>query len=204
MLIHACRIAGDGGGPARGLPQRAHREDPDSEGMHRSFADARPAVTAAPPSHCRTRRPRSRSCSTPRCVLSPRPCRVMSSLSRFRGGVVCDSAAPEADLPACSSRQILRSGMCCCSIPCSVRRPRPCVARGSRSFVDLSMARTATGGSAIKAVEVLKEHGVPEERIIFINLVRPSSPSLSSCIVPPVGVVLTVTCAALRSRHPRV
>ncbi len=30
----------------------------------------------------------------------------------------------------------------------------------------------ATGGSAIKAVEVLKEHGVPEERIIFVNLVR--------------------------------
>ena len=30
----------------------------------------------------------------------------------------------------------------------------------------------ATGGSAIKAVEVIKEHGVPEERIIFINLVR--------------------------------
>lgn len=30
----------------------------------------------------------------------------------------------------------------------------------------------ATGGSAIKAVEVLKEHGVPENRIIFINLVR--------------------------------
>ena len=30
---------------------------------------------------------------------------------------------------------------------------------------------SATGGSAIKAVEVLKEHGVPEERIIFINLV---------------------------------
>jgi uracil phosphoribosyltransferase len=29
----------------------------------------------------------------------------------------------------------------------------------------------ATGGSAIKAVEVLMEHGVPEERIIFINLV---------------------------------
>jgi uracil phosphoribosyltransferase len=32
----------------------------------------------------------------------------------------------------------------------------------------------ATGGSAIKAVEVLQEHGVPEERIIFINLI--SSP----------------------------
>jgi len=29
----------------------------------------------------------------------------------------------------------------------------------------------ATGGSAIKAVEVLKEHNVPEERIIFLNLI---------------------------------
>jgi uracil phosphoribosyltransferase len=29
----------------------------------------------------------------------------------------------------------------------------------------------ATGGSAIKAVEVLKEHGVAEDRIIFVNLV---------------------------------
>ncbi|KAH6899461.1 armadillo/beta-catenin/plakoglobin [Coprinopsis sp. MPI-PUGE-AT-0042] len=29
----------------------------------------------------------------------------------------------------------------------------------------------ATGGSAIKAVEVLIEHGVPEERIIFVNLI---------------------------------
>lgn len=29
----------------------------------------------------------------------------------------------------------------------------------------------ATGGSAIKAVEVLLSHGVPENRIIFINLV---------------------------------
>ncbi|PFH49145.1 hypothetical protein AMATHDRAFT_76374 [Amanita thiersii Skay4041] len=29
----------------------------------------------------------------------------------------------------------------------------------------------ATGGSAMKAVEVLIEHGVPEERIIFINLI---------------------------------
>jgi hypothetical protein len=35
----------------------------------------------------------------------------------------------------------------------------------------------ATGGSAIKAAEVLKESGVPEEKIIFINLVRPSLPS---------------------------
>ncbi|KAH7903458.1 uracil phosphoribosyltransferase-domain-containing protein, partial [Hygrophoropsis aurantiaca] len=29
----------------------------------------------------------------------------------------------------------------------------------------------ATGGSAMKAVEVLQEQGVPEDRIIFINLV---------------------------------
>lgn len=29
----------------------------------------------------------------------------------------------------------------------------------------------ATGGSAIKAVEVLIDHGVPQERIIFLNLV---------------------------------
>lgn len=29
----------------------------------------------------------------------------------------------------------------------------------------------ATGGSAMKAVEVLQEQGVPEERIIFINLI---------------------------------
>jgi len=30
---------------------------------------------------------------------------------------------------------------------------------------------TATGGSAIKAIEVLLDHGVPQERIIFLNLV---------------------------------
>ena len=35
----------------------------------------------------------------------------------------------------------------------------------------LNSVRLATGGSAIKAVEVLMEHGVPEERIIFVNLV---------------------------------
>ncbi|KAJ1554409.1 Uracil phosphoribosyltransferase, synthesizes UMP from uracil, partial [Cladochytrium tenue] len=29
----------------------------------------------------------------------------------------------------------------------------------------------ATGGSAIKAIEVLKENGVPEERILFVNLI---------------------------------
>ncbi len=29
----------------------------------------------------------------------------------------------------------------------------------------------ATGGSAVKAIEVLREAGVPEEKIIFINLI---------------------------------
>jgi uracil phosphoribosyltransferase len=35
----------------------------------------------------------------------------------------------------------------------------------------LTYRELATGGSAIKAVEVLLEHGVPEQRIIFVNLV---------------------------------
>lgn len=39
-------------------------------------------------------------------------------------------------------------------------------------WTDSGDPRTATGGSAIKAVEVLMEQGVPEERIIFVNLVR--------------------------------
>ena len=37
---------------------------------------------------------------------------------------------------------------------------------------DSTLKSAATGGSAMKAVEVLMEHGVPEDRIIFINLVR--------------------------------
>ena len=44
----------------------------------------------------------------------------------------------------------------------------------------LSIVLQATGGSAIKAVEVLMEHGVPEERIIFINLVSHSPARLST------------------------
>jgi len=41
-------------------------------------------------------------------------------------------------------------------------------------------ALKATGGSAIKAVEILKEQGVPEERIIFINLVSFVSRSIGT------------------------
>ncbi|KAJ3551847.1 hypothetical protein NP233_g13003 [Leucocoprinus birnbaumii] len=42
----------------------------------------------------------------------------------------------------------------------------------AQRYVLLLDPMLATGGSAIKAVEVLIEHGVPAERIIFINLVR--------------------------------
>ncbi|EAU82349.2 cytosine deaminase-uracil phosphoribosyltransferase fusion protein [Coprinopsis cinerea okayama7 len=45
---------------------------------------------------------------------------------------------------------------------------------GRRNDPTKTLLLQATGGSAIKAVEVLIEHGVPEERIIFINLI--SSP----------------------------
>jgi uracil phosphoribosyltransferase len=43
-----------------------------------------------------------------------------------------------------------------------------------RIYVSLlpNVCSLATGGSAMKAVEVLKEHNVPEDRIIFINLVK--------------------------------
>ncbi|KAF8655195.1 hypothetical protein AX16_003227 [Volvariella volvacea WC 439] len=44
----------------------------------------------------------------------------------------------------------------------------------AQRYVLLLDPMLATGGSAMKAVEVLMEHGVPEERIIFINLI--SSP----------------------------
>ncbi|OCH86023.1 PRTase-like protein [Obba rivulosa] len=44
----------------------------------------------------------------------------------------------------------------------------------------------ATGGSAAKAVEVIKEHGVPEERIIFINLVRATPCEQGPRAGPPV------------------
>lgn len=41
------------------------------------------------------------------------------------------------------------------------------------SQLSLTFLRTliATGGSAIKAIEVLLDHGVPQSRIVFLNLV---------------------------------
>jgi len=64
-----------------------------------------------------------------------------------------------------SSRKTLPLDTVSCSIPCSVTYAYVI------SVVAAFDAGIATGGSAIKAVEVLMEHGVPEQRIIFINLV---------------------------------
>lgn len=50
-------------------------------------------------------------------------------------------------------------------------------------FADITHPRPpqlATGGSVIKAIEVLLEHKVPEENIMFLNLVRRPSRALSS------------------------
>lgn len=60
----------------------------------------------------------------------------------------------------------------------------------------LSHVLSATGGSAIKAVEVLMEHGVPEERIIFVNLV-----SESPLHVTPGNLLLGWTLLDLRPRR---
>ena len=55
--------------------------------------------------------------------------------------------------------------MCFFSIPCLV------CPRANDRRLPTQARPTATGGSAMKAVEVIMEHGVPEDRIIFINLV---------------------------------
>ncbi|KZT53377.1 PRTase-like protein [Calocera cornea HHB12733] len=49
----------------------------------------------------------------------------------------------------------------------------------------------ATGGSAIKAVEVLQQAGVPEERIIFINLVAAPEGIHAFCSKHPTTRVIT-------------
>ncbi|TFK45468.1 PRTase-like protein [Heliocybe sulcata] len=49
----------------------------------------------------------------------------------------------------------------------------------------------ATGGSAIKAVDVLKEQGVPEERIIFINLISSPEGLKNFCTKFPQTRVIT-------------
>jgi len=49
----------------------------------------------------------------------------------------------------------------------------------------------ATGGSAMKAVEVLMEHGVPEERIIFVNLISAPEGLKNFCAKYPQLRVIT-------------
>ncbi|KAJ7911084.1 armadillo/beta-catenin/plakoglobin [Mycena leptocephala] len=49
----------------------------------------------------------------------------------------------------------------------------------------------ATGGSAMKAVEVLIEHGVPEDRIIFINLIASPEGLRTFCTKYPQLKVIT-------------
>ncbi|KDQ65144.1 hypothetical protein JAAARDRAFT_28795 [Jaapia argillacea MUCL 33604] len=49
----------------------------------------------------------------------------------------------------------------------------------------------ATGGSAIKAVEVLQEHGVPEDRIIFVNLISSPEGLRNFCSKFPLTRVIT-------------
>ncbi|KAF7984908.1 hypothetical protein HWV62_10923 [Athelia sp. TMB] len=49
----------------------------------------------------------------------------------------------------------------------------------------------ATGGSAMKAVEVLMEHGVPEDRIIFINLISSPEGLKTFCSKYPTLRVIT-------------
>jgi hypothetical protein len=66
-----------------------------------------------------------------------------------------------------SSHRTFKIAMCSFSILCLV-----CASVCINLWLTYSfMVCKATGGSAIKAVEVLMEHGVPEERMIFVNLV---------------------------------
>ncbi|GAA5896847.1 hypothetical protein JCM6882_005049 [Rhodosporidiobolus microsporus] len=59
----------------------------------------------------------------------------------------------------------------------------------------------ATGGSAIKAVEVLIDHGVPEERIIFLNLVScPEGLQAMYAAYPKVKVVTAWVDECLNDR----
>ncbi|KAF7297396.1 Uracil phosphoribosyltransferase [Mycena indigotica] len=55
----------------------------------------------------------------------------------------------------------------------------------------LGKGRVPTGGSAIKAIEVLMENGVPEERIIFINLISAPEGLRNFCGKYPLVKVIT-------------
>ncbi|KAJ8091241.1 Uracil phosphoribosyltransferase, synthesizes UMP from uracil [Marasmius tenuissimus] len=61
----------------------------------------------------------------------------------------------------------------------------------AKRYVLLLDPMLATGGSAMKAVEVLREHGVPEERIIFINLIASPEGLKTFCSKHPQVKVIT-------------
>jgi len=61
----------------------------------------------------------------------------------------------------------------------------------AKRYVLLLDPMLATGGSAIKAVEVLLENGVPEERIIFINLISAPEGLRNFCSKHPKTRVIT-------------
>ncbi|KAI0687330.1 PRTase-like protein [Earliella scabrosa] len=61
----------------------------------------------------------------------------------------------------------------------------------AQRYVLLLDPMLATGGSAIKAVEVLKEHDVPEDRIIFINLIASPEGLKNFCTKYPLTRVIT-------------
>ncbi|KAH9853314.1 PRTase-like protein [Lenzites betulinus] len=61
----------------------------------------------------------------------------------------------------------------------------------AKRYVLLLDPMLATGGSAIKAIEVLKEHGVPEERIIFVNLIASPEGLQNFCTTYPLTRVIT-------------
>lgn len=61
----------------------------------------------------------------------------------------------------------------------------------AQRYVLLLDPMLATGGSAMKAVEVIMEHGVPEERIIFINLISSPEGLKNFCTTYPQLRVIT-------------
>lgn len=139
---------GYGSWPAGGVPKRTDRQDSNSKGEP-TFLIVHWNLTHSPE---RTRKRRRLNCSTPRFASQ----RKFFSLSVV---IICMT----------SFRQILHPDMSSFLTPCWVSNLS--FQGGALTPVSEANIHLATGGSAIKAVEVLKEHNVPENRIIFINLV---------------------------------
>ncbi|KAG9219419.1 hypothetical protein CCMSSC00406_0005313 [Pleurotus cornucopiae] len=77
----------------------------------------------------------------------------------------------------------------------------------AQRYVLLLDPMLATGGSAMKAIEVLMEHGVPEDRIIFINLISSPEGLNTFCKKYPLVRVVSppqkgIPCILLTQRPP--